>query len=349
MWVIGSPTARISYNITIAGAGMWYTNIKFTNPNISGGGISFRVGTGKLDFSNMYLNSNLRSRYNQGAIYKCFMDDFGTNSVVHDFWEEHFECGFWVADYATTPVFVANGLTISNGRVRNNLADGVNFCQGTSGSTVTNCSVRNNGDDALACWPDSTMGAPMETNNHFTYNTIENNWRAGGIAFFGGSGHTATNNYIKDCFMGSGIRMNTTFPGYHFDTNTGITFTDNTITGSGTSHDCYNGERGAVDLEASSGAIKNVTFTNTDILNTQRDAVQFGYGGGFTGITFNNTNINTTGLDGCTTSRFSSPHNGEAIYSYTGNGAVTFHTLTTANIAAPEKYLYLTGFVLTIN
>src|SRR5258708_6159843 len=103
MWVIGS-VANPNANITISGAGIWYTYIQFTSPNASGGGISFRV-SGTLDFSNMYLNSMLRSRYNQNAIYKCFMDNFGTNSRIHDFWEDHFECGFWVADYAHTPVW----------------------------------------------------------------------------------------------------------------------------------------------------------------------------------------------------------------------------------------------------
>lgn len=344
MWVIGSVENPIS-NITITGAGMWYTNIQFTSSQKRSGGISFRMtSTGTLDFSNMYINSMLRSRYGQEAVYKCFMDNFGTNSRIHDFWEEHFECGFWVGDYAHTPAVPANNLLIENGRIRNNLADGVNFCQGTKNSTVRNCSVRNNGDDALAVWPDSTMGAPMGVNNTFSYNTIENNWRAGGIAFFGGSGHKAQYNYIKDCFMGSGIRLNTVFPGYHFENNTGITFSDTTIINSGTSKDCYNGERGAIDLEASNTSIKNITFENIDIVNSQRDAIQLGYSGGFSGIVFKNININGTGKDAITTSRFSQPHLGEAIYTYTSNGSATFINLTTSNIEAPEKYLIMNGF-----
>lgn len=341
MWTVKAK------NITITGAGMWYTNIQFTSPNVASGGISFRV-TGTLDFGNMYINSMLRTRYNQQAIYKCFMDNFGINSRVHDFWEEHFECGFWVADYAHTPVVVADGLVIENGRIRNNLADGVNFCQGTKNSTVRNCSVRNNGDDGLAMWPDNTMGAPMEINNSFMHNTIENNWRAAGIAIFGGSGHKAQYNYIKDCFMGSGIRLNTVFPGYHFENNTGIVFSDTTIVNSGTSKDCYNGERGAIDLEASNTSIKNITFENIDIINAQRDAIQFGYGGGFSNILFKNININGTGKDAITTSRFAAAHLGEAIYTYTNNGSATFVNLTTSNIEAPEKYLIMNGFNATI-
>ena len=67
--------------MTITGAGMWYTNIKFTNPNKEGGGISGGNGSHgpdgyskKIEFCNMYINSALRSRMDQMAIYKCFMD-----------------------------------------------------------------------------------------------------------------------------------------------------------------------------------------------------------------------------------------------------------------------------------
>jgi hypothetical protein len=346
MWKIGTPTNMIN-NLTVVGAGIWHTNIQFTNPNAASGGISFRVH-GKLDFSNIYMNSMLRSRYNENAVYKGFMDNFGKNSKVSNVWVEHFECGFWVGDYARTPAIIADGLVIENSRIRNNLADGVNFAQGTSNSTVRNSSVRNNGDDGLAVWTSNVNGAPAGVNNTFSFNTIENNWRAAGIAFFGGSGHKATNNLIVDTVGGSAIRMNTVFPGYHFQNNTGILFSDTTIINSGTSKDLYNGERGAIDLEASNDSIKNVTFTNIDILNTQRSAVQFGYGGGFQNIVFNNININGTGLDGIETSRFTTPHKGAAIYTYTGNGSATFNNLTTSNIANPNVNQIQNGFNLII-
>jgi len=347
MWVIGSPTDMID-DITIMGAGIWHTNLQFTNPNAASGGISLRIA-GQLDFSHVYMNSNLRSRYNQEAVYKGFMDNFGINSKVHNVWVEHFECGFWVGDYAHTPAIISEGLVIENSRIRNNLADGVNFAQGTSHSTVRNSSLRNNGDDALAVWTSNVNGAPAGVNNTFTYNTIENNWRAAAIAFFGGSGHQATHNVIIDTVGGSGIRMNTVFPGYHFQNNTGITFSDTTIIRSGTSQDLYNGERGAIDLEASTTPIRNVTFNNIDIIDAQRDAIQFGYGGGFEHVTFNNITIDGAGLDGVTTSRFSGQHLGSAIYSYTNNGTVTFNNLTTRNIAYPELYYILNGFNLIIN
>lgn len=344
MWVIGSASDMIQ-DFTIMGAGIWYTNIQFTNPNASSGGISFRI-QGKLDFSHIYMNSMLRSRYNQNAVYKGFMDNLGNNSHVHNIWVEHFETGFWVGDYAHVPAIHAENLLVEHCRVRNNLADGINFAQGTSNSTVRNCSIRNNGDDGLAVWTSNVNGAPEGVNNSFINNTIEYNWRAAAIAFFGGSGHKATNNLIVDIVGGSGFRMNTVFPGYHFQNNTGITFSNNTMINAGTSKDLYHGERGAIDLEASSDPIKNLLVEHVDIYNSQRDAIQLGYGGGFQNIVFNDIVINGTGLDGVTTSRFAGQHKGSAIYSYTNNGSITVNDLYMSNIAYTDLYFLQPGFVL---
>ncbi len=342
IWRIGAS------NIKIMGAGIWYTEVHFSSSQPSGGGISGDDSCSGLEFCHMYLSSMLRSRHNQQAVYKCFMDTFGTNSYIHDIWQEHFECGFWIGDY-DSPIVVTDGLVIANSRIRNNLADGVNFCQGTKNSTVINCSVRNNGDDGLAIWTDNTLGAPMGVNNSFQYNTIENNWRAGSIAIFGGSGHTVHHNYIKDGYRGSGIRLNTVFPGYHFENNTGIHIYDNTIVNCGTSKDCYGGERGAIDLEASTVSIRNITFENIDIYNTQRDAIQIGYPGGFSGIVFKNILIDGTGLDNITTSRFTMPHEGKAIMVYTNNGSATFNNLVMRNIEAADPFLVQQGFQLNLN
>jgi len=146
----------------------------------------------------------------------------------------------------------------------------------------------------------------VAVNDTFTHNTIEFIWRAGGIAFYGGSGHKATFNIIKDNFMSSGFHANTTFPGYHFENNTGITVSDTTIIACGTSYDAWAGEQGAIDLEASNTSIQNFTFTNIDVIDAQRDGYSFGFAGGFSGILFKDCTIDGSGLDGITTSKFTS-------------------------------------------
>lgn len=287
-------------DVKITGAGIWYTNIQFTSDKAFGGGISGGNGSNggadgyckNLEFCHMYINSNLRSRYNQMAVYKCFMDVFCDGSVIHDVWEEHFETGFWFGDYNGAMDY-SDGVKVINCRIRNNLADGVNFCQGTSNAAVYNCSIRNNGDDGLACWNNSYMNAKDEENNVFAYNTIEFIWRAGGIALYGGSGHHVYNNYIRDMFMAAGIHLNTTFDGYKFSNNKGITFENNILVRCGTNADSWNEDLAAIDLKQD---VKNITFRNTQIYDSPFDAVRTLTGP--SNVVFYDTQILGTGLTG---------------------------------------------------
>jgi len=344
---IGTASSGVG-QLTVTGAGIWYTNIQFTNPNVSGGGFSIMCApTGSMNFSNMYLNSMLRSRYDENAIYKCFEDDFGTNSNFHDLWEEHFECGYWVADYAHNPCQIASGLTIQNNRIRNNLADGVNFCNGTYNSTVTNCNIRNGGDDGLAVWPNNFNGAPMAYGDTFTHNTIEFEWRSSGMALYGGSGHQITYNVVEDLYMSAGFRVTTGFSGYQFQNNTGITLSNNTFICCGTYYDAWGGELGAIDLEASNSSVQNFTFTNIQVIDALHDGYSFGFSGGIgPGIVFNSCVADGTGLDGVSASKYTEAHLGAGIESYTGNGSVTFNNFSFSDCAGGETFL-ASGFVVT--
>jgi hypothetical protein len=284
--------------VKITGAGIWYTNIQFTNSAAFGGGISGGNGSNggtdgyckNLEFCNMYINSNLRSRYNQQAVYKCFMDVFTDGSCIHDIWEEHFECGFWFGDYNGSMDY-NDGVKVVNCRIRNNLADGVNFCQGTSNATVYNCSIRNNGDDGLACWNNNYMSAKDESSNVYAYNTIDFIWRAGGIAIYGGNNIKVYNNYIRDMFMAAGIHLNTTFDGYKFQNTTSIQFDNNILVHCGTNSDSWGEDLAAIDLKQD---VKNVTFNNTQIYNSPFDAIRCLTGP--SSVNFNNTTILGTGL-----------------------------------------------------
>ncbi|KAJ1553856.1 hypothetical protein HK405_006712, partial [Cladochytrium tenue] len=273
MWVLGSPANLISGSLTISGAGMWYTKLQFTNPNRASGGVSVRV-VGSLDFSNIYMNSMLRSRYGENAVYKGLMDNFGSNSVIRSVWIEHFECGIWVGDYSQNPAIIAQGLTVKDSRIRNNLADGVNFSQGTSNSAVINCSLRNNGDDSLAVWPSNYNNAPVGAGNRFAGNTIENNWRASGIGIFGGYGHTVQGNLVTDCFASPGIRLTTDFPGFHFQAGGGIVVSGNAVARCGTAYDMFGQARGQIDLVASGAQVAGIHFTNNALLQSQQSGVQ---------------------------------------------------------------------------
>ena len=264
-------------NLKISGAGVWHTQLHFTSDKRYGGGIVFGHNSNGIELSNLYMDSNLTSRYNEDAQYKAISGTLGKNSHIHDVWVQHFEVGMWIGDYDQTGnMKYTDGLVVENARIRNNLADGINFAQGTKNSTVKNSNIRGNGDDGLAIWSSISDGtnAAAEENNKFLNNTIEAGWRAAGIGIFGGKGHEISGNLIKDVFAGAGIRVNTVFAGHNFDLNdTGIKIHDNTILRSGTTNDLYNLHRGAIDFQQVRGTIKNVDVYDNKLLNTLADPV----------------------------------------------------------------------------
>lgn len=264
-------------NLKISGAGVWHTQLHFTSDQRYGGGIVFGHNSNGIELSNLYMDSNLTSRYNEDAQYKAISGTLGKDSHIHDVWVQHFEVGMWIGDYDQTGnMKYTDGLVVENARIRNNLADGINFAQGTKNSTVKNSNIRGNGDDGLAIWSSISDGtnAAAEENNKFLNNTIESGWRAAGIGIFGGKGHEISGNLIKDVFAGAGIRVNTVFAGHNFDHNdTGIKIHDNTILRSGTTNDLYNLHRGAIDFQQVRGTIKNVDVYDNKLLNTLADPV----------------------------------------------------------------------------
>ena len=278
--------------IKITGAGQWHTKLHFLNTEAAkyddngyvsgGGGITFEPGSKDIDLGNLSMDSNLNSRHDEKANYKGISGTLGTGSSIHDIKIEHFEAGVWIGDYSQNkPLNYTNGLTISNATIRNNLADGVNFAQGTSNSTVINSNIRGNGDDGLATWSSihENTNAHVAENNRFLNNTVELGWRAAGIGIFGGKGHEVANNLIKDNANWGGVRLNTVFKNSHnFDFNdTGISVHDNLLVNNGTNADTYGRVKGSIDLEEGRdyatpkkdilGELKNIKIENNTIVN----------------------------------------------------------------------------------
>ena len=282
--------------IKITGAGQWHTKLHFLNTEAAkyddkgyvsgGGGITFEPGSKDIDLGNLSMDSNLNSRHNEQANYKGISGTLGTGSSIHDIKIEHFEVGVWIGDYSKNkPLNYTDGLTISNATIRNNFADGVNFAQGTSNSTVINSNIRGNGDDGLATWSSNheNTNANVAENNRFLNNTVELGWRAAGIGIFGGKGHEVANNLIKDNANWSGVRLNTVFKKSHnFDFNdTGISVHDNLLVNNGTNADTYGRVKGSIDLEEGRdytapekdilGELKNIKIENNTIVNNLSD------------------------------------------------------------------------------
>ncbi|HEY8401611.1 MAG TPA: right-handed parallel beta-helix repeat-containing protein [Cytophagaceae bacterium] len=280
-------------NTTLKGAGMWYTQIHFTTQKWLKGGLM--ANARDISFSDLYLTTVCNSRSDS---YKAINGVYTSGSTIKNVWAEHFECGAWIAQYNQGSVAYADGLVVSHCRFRNNYADGINLCKGTQNSIVEHCSFRNNGDDDMAIWSADNMECK---NNTYRYNTSENCWRSAGCAIYGGMNNKAHNLLIKDN-LEVGIKVNNAFPGVGFNDEGMHEFSDITIIRCGTNNDLYYKPVGAIDLTCTDRCgffVKNVKFSNIDIVDSKNDAINIMRWGGkeFKNLVFENITIDGTGKE----------------------------------------------------
>ena len=128
-------------NVTIRGAGPWYTVLRGDGIGVYGNYAPNPSTNVKLyDFA---IFGEVTDR-NDGAQVNGIGGALN-NSTVDRVWVEHMKVGAWMDGPFTNLVF--NGM-----RIRDTTADGVNFHGGVTNSTVTNSELRNTGDDGLATW-----------------------------------------------------------------------------------------------------------------------------------------------------------------------------------------------------
>ncbi|MFN3404260.1 MAG: right-handed parallel beta-helix repeat-containing protein [Cytophagaceae bacterium] len=280
-------------NTKLKGAGMWYTQVNFTNEAYLQGGL--RANARDISFMDLYLTTTRNSR---SSSYKGINGVFTSGSVIKNVWAEHFECGAWIAQYNIGDIKNADGFTMSHCRFRNNYADGINLCKGTTNAIVEHCNFRSNGDDDMAIW--SADGLEC-SNNTFRFCTAENSWRSAGCAIYGGKNNKAHNLIIKD-HVEAGLKVNNAYPGVGFNEEGMHEFSDITIIRCGTFNDLFYNMVGAIDLMCVAVAgtkVQNVKFSNIDIIDSKDNAIFFNKvaGKGFYNMVFENITIDGTGRE----------------------------------------------------
>jgi hypothetical protein len=273
----------ISPNVTMVGAGIWYTELHFMSS--ASGGIT---GNGSnIKISNLYLTSENTQR----QTYRGFGGLWGTGSTIDSVWLTHFETGAWIANYSSSTI--TNGLVISHCRIRNTYADGCNFARGTRNSILDNCSLRNTGDDAMATWSSDSAVSPACFGNIFRYNTVENTYRANGLGIYGGHGYTAHHCIIKDNLYDCGIKLNSVFPAHLFGTQDYINIYDMTLDRTSPTTD-WNTSEGAISIDARYYNVGNIKFDTIDINATPHNGIFIHGENGFSvnNVHFSNINMN---------------------------------------------------------
>src|ERR1700722_5428298 len=311
-------------NVTIAGAGMWYSTVTGTAPGFYGN--SAPSASTNVHLQNFAIFGNVQERDDSAQVNG--IGGAMSNSTVSNIWIEHLKVGAWMDG----PM---NALTFSGMRIRNTTADGINFHGGVTNSTVTNSEIRNTGDDGIATWADSSIGA--DSGDTISDNTVQLQMLANGIAIYGGHDNTVTGNLVADTGItqGGGIQVGQRF------TSTPVgatTISDNTMIRDGDLDPNWQFGVGALWFDGSQGAVTGpINVTNDLIEQSPFEAVQW-VEGTISGVNLNNVTIAGTGTF--------------ALQEQTG-GAASFTNVTATGVAqanagnAPSYNCEGGGFAIT--
>ncbi|CDN44087.1 glycosyl hydrolase family 28-related protein [Paenibacillus sp. P22] len=193
----------------IRGAGSWHTELD---------GARFYGHGGKVKVYDLLIDGGISVRDDE-AFDNAFHGAFGPGSVLQNIWIEHTKAGLWL----TQPIGEkkrTDGLYMAGLRIRNLMADGINFAVGTSHSMMEQSDIRYPGDDGIAMWSftDAKLadvnGAERtpSVNNTARFNTVALPWLADNIVVFGGRDNVIQDNIAKDTIAnGAGIAVSTRF------------------------------------------------------------------------------------------------------------------------------------------
>ncbi|GIG21692.1 mycodextranase [Cellulomonas chitinilytica] len=221
-------------DVTIEGAGSWYTvfqgrEVALSTPAPDGSvhtGVGFygkdaaQGGSHGVHLSGFAIRGDVRERIDTDQVNG--VGGAMSDSTIDGLYIQHTKVGLWFDG----PM---SGTTVQNTMVVDQIADGLNFHTGVTGSTVRNSVFRNTGDDGLAMWSEHTADA----GNTFDHDTVQTPTLANGIAIYGGTDTTVSANLVADPVReGSGLHAGSRFGAEPF---TGyLRFTDNTTVRAGT-------------------------------------------------------------------------------------------------------------------
>lgn len=220
--------------ITITGAGSWHTKIKGREVALSAPlpdksihtGVGFYGkyapdgGSSQVHLSGFAIEGDVRERIDDDQVNA--IGGALSDSTISGLYLHHTKAGLWMDG----PM---RNLKITNNVITDQIADGLNFHTGVTDSVVADNFVRNTGDDGLAMWAEKTTNA----RNTFDHNTVQTPVLANGIALYGGTDNTVSNNLVADPIReGSAIQIGSRFGAEPFAGHLWIT--DNTTVRAGT-------------------------------------------------------------------------------------------------------------------
>lgn len=201
--------------VRVVGAGPWFT--RFVAPTTQDGtdvGIDVQSSANGSSFSGFSYLGNYTTRIDGPG--KVFNVTGVTGLTIDNIWVEHMVCMVWGTN--------VHNVAITNSRIRDMFADGVNFTNGSTNNRVANVEARSTGDDSFALFAATDQGGGDQSGNVFENLTALLPWRAAGLAVYGGQNNTFRNLYIADTLTYSAITISSLNFGFSMrDFGPGIT------------------------------------------------------------------------------------------------------------------------------
>ncbi|MEY9904832.1 hypothetical protein ABIA35_001048 [Catenulispora sp. MAP12-49] len=261
-------------DVTVEGAGSWYTVIKghqvtLATPAPDGSvhtGVGFygkdasAGGSHNVHLSDFAIEGDVRERIDTDQVNG--IGGAMSDSSIEGLYIHHTKVGMWFDG----PM---DHLSITNNQIADQIADGINFHTGVTDSVVRNNFIRNTGDDGLAMWSDKTADAE----DTFDHNTVQTPVLANGIALYGGTDLTVSDNLVADPIReGSALQIGSRFGAVPFAGT--ITVKDNTTVRAGTFELNWKIGLGAIWIYALEHSIDaNIQVSGDDFLDNTYNAI----------------------------------------------------------------------------
>ncbi|AEV81527.1 mycodextranase [Actinoplanes sp. SE50] len=310
-------------DVTVTGAGNWYTVVKghqvtLSTPAADGSvhtGVGFygkEGGSHDVHLADFAIQGDVRERIDTDQVNG--IGGAMSDSSIERLYIQHTKVGLWFdGPMANT--------TISGTIIVDQIADGLNFHTGVTGSVVRNSFIRNTGDDGLAMWSEKTA----DSGNTFDHDTVQTPTLANGIAVYGGADNTVSNNLVADPIReGSGIHAGSRFGAEPFTGHLWIT--GNTTVRAGTYDLNWRIGLGAIwFLALDAGIDADIRVTGDDFLDNTYNAIMLVSDWGvkdryaITGVHFKDIRVDGTGT---------------SVVSARAAGGATFENVDARNVGA---------------
>lgn len=313
-------------DVTVEGAGNWYTIIKgrevALDEQLPDGSVHTGVGfygksaadggSRNVHLSGFAIEGDVRERIDTDQV-----NGIGgalSDSSIDGLYIHHTKVGLWFDG----PM---NNITVTNNIVVDQIADGMNFRRGVTNSIASNNFFRNTADDAMAMWSDTDANV----GNTYDHNTVQTPSLANGIALYGGQDLTVSNNLVADPIReGSALQIGSRFGATAFAGT--IAVTNNTTVRAGTYELNWNIGLGAIWIYALEKTIDaNIQVVGDSFLDNTYNAIMIVSEFGVKDLyQIKNVHFKDIKIDGT----------GTSVLSARAEGTATFENVDARNIGA---------------